>query len=334
MGIRIVALLILLSLGCTQTQDSDYALNPSDQLTVTTDLANFYTAFDSIRGDANPRNHKHILETLFLAKASPGQRSMIDVRRYKDSEYLENIARYPKFYESLRPTILATDSIAAQIESKLKKLQELYPNLKPAQIFFTMGAFRSNGTTLQDRVLIGSELALVSQTTDLSEFPKDYWAREYWKSRPLDHIVKLNIHEYVHTQQKESLNTPLFVTALREGAAEFITDIVMNIPKEENHEPSIQYGIQHETEVMDAFVQDMFNTDYGYWLWSNANNPFGTRDLAYFVGYILSEKFYNSHANSVEAIASLIELNYSNPQTVQQFIDEIGYFPRPLNSYQ
>jgi hypothetical protein len=39
-------------------------------------------------------------------------------------------------------------------------LKVVYPELRHAKIYFTVGAMRSNGTTLDSMVLIGSEFAM------------------------------------------------------------------------------------------------------------------------------------------------------------------------------
>ena len=50
------------------------------------------------------------------------------------------------------------------------KLEELYPDLKPADIYFTMGAMRSPGSALNGHVLIGSEFAFADEHTVSSKF--------------------------------------------------------------------------------------------------------------------------------------------------------------------
>ena len=331
---KYLLLFLLAFLGCSDKKQPTIALEATDKLVISDDLKNFYEAFDEIRRTTSVKEQKKYLQTLFLDKATSGQQSMIAARNYKASEYLDNIKKYPKFFESLRNTMLSSDTLAKSIDASLLKLKEIYPEMKPAKVFFTVGAFRSNGTTLKDRVLIGCELAMVNEQTDLSEFPEDYWARNYWKSNPLENLLKLNVHEFVHTQQVENLQAPLFSVALREGVAEFISDLAMGISKDENIEPSIRYGRENEDAVMTAFTKDMFNKDFGFWLWSNAENKFNTRDLAYFVGYILAERYYQQNDDKSLAIKQLIELDYTNDKKVEDFINAIHYFPKPLAEYR
>ncbi len=325
--------MIFLFVSCKNETQSIGTDPESNQLVITQDIKNFYTAFDSIKANTSEKLKGKFLKELFLKNASSGQRAMMKARNYKPKEYLEIIALYPNFFESMRETMMNAQSLGEKIDSNLQILRKYYPNMEPAQVFFTIGAFRSNGTTMGDKVLIGSEMAMVNSKTDLSEFPADYWARNYWKTNPIENIIKLNVHEFVHTQQAENLNAPLFVIALREGVAEFIADKVMGISKSENHEPSIKFGRENEEEVINEFIKDMFKKDFGYWLWSNQENKFNTRDLAYFVGYVIAEKYYLSQTDNAEAIKSLIQLDYTNVQEVEKFIDATNYFPKKLSSY-
>lgn len=320
--------------GCTNTNPSNIMEDSSDQMVYSEDLLNFYLAFDSIQTTNSDKSKLKILKDIFLDNASNGQKSMIKARKYKATEYLNNIKQYPNFFESLRPTMMNVPNLSTELDSYITKFKVLYPEMKPAKIYFTVGAFRSNGTTLKDKVLIGSELALVDSITDLSEFSDDYWAREYWKSNPYNKLLKLNIHEYIHTQQNEDTSAPLYVAALREGVAEFISDLIFGIQKNDSTEPSIIYGRNNEEDIMIEFTKDMFNTDYGYWLWSNESNKFNTRDLAYFAGYVLAEKYYTDLSDKRLAIKNMIELDYRDEKIVEQFIDNIAYFPKKMNQYK
>jgi hypothetical protein len=67
-------------------------------------------------------------------------------------------------------------------------------------MYFTVGGLRSGGTTIDDMVLIGSEIATGNASTDVSEFPNK-WLEGVFKNQKADNIIPLNIHEYVHTSK-------------------------------------------------------------------------------------------------------------------------------------
>ena len=114
------------------------------------------------------------------------------------------IRRYPKFWNSIRPYTQQAKAAAAGIEPYLQQFKKCYPSLRPASIYFTMGLFRSAATIKGSAVLIGSELATGGPGVDVSEFPptiKTFLTR-YYKTEPAKNLVPLNVHEYVHTQEK------------------------------------------------------------------------------------------------------------------------------------
>src|SRR5204863_9173009 len=88
---------------------------------------------------------------------------------------------------------------AVEIAKSIARFKELCPDLKEAKIFFTVGGLRSGGTTMNDMVLIGSEIATGSAATDVSEFTNN-WLAGVFKNQQADNLVSLNIHEYVHTK--------------------------------------------------------------------------------------------------------------------------------------
>jgi len=326
--------LFLFACGSKEQPSVINATPGNDESIINSDVHHFYEAFYSIQAAKDDDEASKMLHHLFLDKASKGQKAMIKARRYKAEEYLDAMKKYPKFFKSLHQNMKSTDAIRGDLDAVIQKFKAIYPNIKPAKIYFTVGAFRSNGTTQGDKVLIGSELALVDDQVDLSEFPEDYWAREYWSTNPIQNLLKLNIHEFVHTQQVENTNANLLIYCFREGVAEFVSDLAFNIDKQTSKEPSIIYGRENETKIIEAFTKDMFNKDFDYWLWSNKENPFGTRDLGYFVGYVIAEKYYNDSTNKQQAIKDIIEVDYKNEKEVEELIDKIGYFEKVLKEYR
>ena len=235
------------------------------------------------------------------------------------------INRYPKFWNSIRPHTLAVQSKAKQIDSSIARLQLLYPSLRPAHIYFTIGGLRSGGTTTNDMVLIGAEIATGTADTDVSEFP-DKWLEGVFKSQDPDNIVPLNIHEYVHTQQKGSSKN-LLGQSIREGACDFITELVIGKPMSNNY---IVYGREHEPELKEQFRKEMFTAFYSNWLYNGASAK-TVADLGYFMGYAICKAYYDRASDKKKAIRQIIELDYSNENEVEKFLKRSGYYTERID---
>jgi len=174
-----------------------------------TDIGNFWVAYDSIHSTSDSLKQLQYLQKLYIDKGTPGLKAFMEVRDYTPQEWVHSIRRYPMYWASIRANTLRVETAARDIAPYLKKLKKLYPNLRPASIYFTVGALGSGGTTQDSMVLIGTELAVRMKTTDVSEFPK---AKQAFLSRnnrsdPFKDIAITNIHEYVHTQEKASGST-------------------------------------------------------------------------------------------------------------------------------
>jgi hypothetical protein len=201
--------------------------------------------------------------------------------------------------------------------------------MQSGKIYLGMGNFRTNGTTVDSMVLFGAEMAFTDTTVNTSEFPPSYqYFKDYIRDYdPIHNVRFLAAHEFVHTQQVEAYNTSLLAIVLREGSAEFIASLCMESP---SVVPAIAYGDANRDTVFQRFKQELFNQHPAWWVWSGAPNPFGQRDLGYYIGYALSEHYYNQAADKQQAIADLIELDYSDAAAVESFVDQMGYFKQPL----
>lgn len=297
---------------------------------VTTDMDNFWNAYDAIVTEADSSKHLPLIDSLYINKGSAGLKAIMEARNYTSQEYVELIKTYPKFFSSLRSNTLKSKQFADEINGGIDRLEALYPRLKPAKIYFTIGCMRTNGTTRDSLVLIGSELAMLDEQTDISEFDEQTqgWLEAFIDTQPLDNLVLLNVHEYVHTQQHAQVNNLLSI-ALREGIAEFVSTRAMNSP---SASPAIEFGKKNAAAVRDKFEQEMFYfNNQPKWLWSNSPNEFGVRDLGYYIGYQMAENYYQQTEDKKAAINTMIELDYADEIEVENFVDQAGFFSASLD---
>ncbi|WP_316802630.1 DUF2268 domain-containing putative Zn-dependent protease [Pedobacter nototheniae] len=305
-----------------------YAQQPKQSI-ITTDIDNFWTAFDQLKTTTDSLKQLDILQQWYVDKGTPGLKAFMEAKGYTTALWLKCIRDYPKYWASIRPKTYQVKNLSKQFDPYLKKFKQLYPELKPAHIYFCIGAMRSGGTTQGDKVLIGAELATGNPEVDLSELPKNIqtWLSTYFGTNPFKDIVLLNMHEYVHTQEKRSGNT-LLAQSLFEGTADFVAELITGkVPGM----PYMTYGKAHEVELKQKFKAQMFLTNYGDWLYNGASNTFGVGDLGYYMGYSICKNYYNQAKNKKTAIKELIELDYGDDEIVENFLRKTNYFEGGFN---
>lgn len=290
------------------------------QLVYTSDIDNFWKAYDSLQTTSDSLRQLSFIQNLYISKGTPGLQAFMKARNYYGPLWVKLIRAYPKFWQSIRPNTLAVKNKAAAIESTIEKFKQLYPALKPATMYFTIGGLRSGGTTTGNMVLIGAEIATGNASTDVSEFTSK-WLAGVFKEQSEENVVPLNIHEYVHTQQQGEGNS-LLAQAITEGSCDFITELVIGNPMQSNY---INYGKAHEAELKASFMKEMFSDYYNRWLY-NGSNTTEVADLGYFMGYSICKSYYNQATNKKQAIKNIIELNYADTNAVEAFLVTSGYY--------
>lgn len=297
-----------------------------DQKFVSTDIDNFWKAYEQIVSTKDSVSQYTFLKEIYLDKATPGLKGIIEVRNYKEKDFVDMITKYPKFWMSIKPNTLKVKNLYSTINSDIKKLKKAYPDLKPSTIYFTVGAFRTNGTIQGNKILIGSELSLADRNTVIDELPD--WRKPFYKTQnPINEVALLCIHEYVHTQQKELVEN-LLSMCLYEGVAEFIS---CKVTGKKSASPAIAFGKANQKIVVDKFVSDMFTMKNNYnWIWGENRNELKIRDLGYYIGYEICERYYNQSTNKQKAIKELIELDYNNEKEVERIVDGANLLPKSL----
>jgi hypothetical protein len=294
---------------------------PGKSKVFTQDIDNFWIAYDSVRACKDSLQQVAFIKTLYVDRGSKGLKAFMVARNYSPALYVKLINRYPKFWNSVRPNTLAVKEKSAEIEKSILKLKAIYPALKDAEMYFTVGGLRSGGTTTGNMVLVGTEIATGNAATDVSEFTSK-WLAGVFKEQSAENIIPLNIHEYVHTQQTGDGDN-LLAQAIKEGSCDFITELVIGRPMQTNY---IKYGLLHEEELKANFKKDMFSPGLSNWLY-NGQNAKTVADLGYFMGYRICRWYYDKASNKSSAVKDIIELNYSDTAAVENFLIKYGYYP-------
>lgn len=291
---------------------------------VTDDIGRFWEAYDAVRRTDDPAQQLDLFQKLYLDRGTPGLYAFAEAKGYTAQTYVDTILAYPKYWDSVRPKTGNIRASLGKAEAYLDRFGQLYPGLRPASIYFEIGALRSAGTTLENKVLIGVEMAMGDPAVDTSQMPAGLqrFFSGYFASKPADNIDLLIVHEAVHTQERGDRKN-LLSQAIYEGVADFVAEKVTGRMPDL---PYVTYGPANDARIKAAFVRDMHANDYGGWLYNGTDNAFGVRDLGYYVGYAICARYYARSADKTRAIREMIELDFADPVAVEAFANRSGYF--------
>lgn len=291
----------------------------------TSDIDNFWVAYDSIQQTNEFSKKLYFINKLYIEKGTKGLNAFMKERDYNDSLYVKLIEEYPKFWNSIRPNTLTIQNKFTELNKAVENLKKLYPELKEAEMYFTIGGLSSGGTVTDNMVLVGAEVATGNSSVDMSEFKND-WLKNVFAKQSLDNIVYLNIHEYIHTQQNGDRNLVLN-QSIKEGACDFIAELAIETPIETQY---LSYGKNHESEIRELFKREMFSNNFSNWLYNGLQKGAGS-DLGYYVGYEICKSYYENAKDKSLAIKKIIELNYEEDEAVEAFLYESKYFKETID---
>lgn len=298
---------------------------------ITTDIKHFWEAYDKIKATKDSTEQISIIQNSYIDKATPGLTALMQVRNYTAQGFLNAINRYPNYWSSIRNNTLKADDYAQKINKAVQALNKLYP-LKPAKIYFSIGALRTGGTTLEDKVLIGAEISMADEKTNTDELKNDYpHLPSFFKTGPIDGLIFTNVHEYVHTQQKTTIGNTLLTQVVLEGVTELLAEKALKVS---SPNPQISFGKVNDAKIKAAFEKEMFSSSMANWLYNSPNNEFKMRDLGYYVGYAICEKYYAQAKDKKIAVKEMIELDYNKEEDLVAFVEKSKYFAKPLAVYK
>ena len=268
----------------------NFPKSPQDAKFVTSDIKNFWIAFDSVkRSKSNPFER-------YLKKGSIGLQGFIPNRIMSADSLLNMVERRREDYEKMR-------NIETKIKEKEKRiipyfyaLEYWYPYAVYPPVYFVIGRFNSGGTSSDDGLLIGAE-----------------------KLSSLDHLPELVIHESIHFQQKwpEGGNTNLLQQSILEGSADFIAELVTGI---KGNIKANEYGNNHKDALCKEFVQIMDQESMQDWLYGTSGKDNRPNDLGYWIGYEIVKAYFDKMKDKKLAVNHILNIdNYT------RFLRESGF---------
>ena len=289
----------------------------------TSDIDHFWQAYDSVKTTKDTLKQLEFIQTLYMDKASKGLKEFMESREHSAKRHLDNIIDYPKFWTSVRPHTLHIRSHVAAIEKVMSDFKVLYPAFDQPKVYFTIGVLNSGGTTTEDKILIGSEIATADSTVDASEVGS--WLQAVFKDNK--NVVYLVAHEAVHTQQNETGSGTakerhtLLEYCVAEGSCDFIAEVLL---KEPIVSPYMTYGKANEHALWETFQKEMYGPEYRNWLYNGTDAPGGHADLGYFIGYVICKSYYDKSTDKQKAIKEIIDLDYTK-KDLHEFLEKSGY---------
>jgi len=289
----------------------------------TSDIDRFWAAYDQAKTTSDTSIQRQLIQRLYIDKGSEGLHAFMKARDYDARMWVELINKYPRFWPSVRKNTLQVKTQAAAIVKNINYFKKLYPEMRPAKMYFTIGGLKSGGTISDNMVLVGAEIATADNNTDASELSD--WLKDVFKGQQGSNLVSVNVHEYVHTQQKEGGNS-LLAHSIREGSADFISELVTGKILNTAY---ATYGKQHEMSLKESFKIEMFGAELSKWLYNGSESK--QADLGYFMGYSICKSYYQNQVDKTLAIKNIMELDYKDTAQVHTFLAKSKYYEEPLH---
>ncbi len=278
---------------------------------LTIDIDHFWEAFDNLKNCKSFTDSVNSFQQLYLDRATDGLIDFIRVREFQAEKYVKLVAKYPKFYKSLRKNTFEVKKSEQTIETVFSKFKEIYPNFKPFKVCFAMGIMNTGGTISNNFVLIGTEIITSTKQMDLSEFENNEYRKTFEGGEDLQIKIKsLIAHECVHTQQAKSIDPnaikcELLYRVLREGSADFIAELVSGNLKIN------EYGDKNEKQIWTDFKNELCNENSNNWLYNYSTVKVKPADLGYFIGYKIAKEYYYNSLDKKKGVNDIIDM--TNP---------------------
>jgi Predicted Zn-dependent protease (DUF2268) len=291
-----LTLLVIFIIGLNSFSQTSFSNNPDSSVFLTQDIDNFWEAFDIFSKDttANPFG-KHYIDV-----GSAGVKGFTPHRIQSAEHLLGTVRRRRTDYEKVRQNTLHMKDKEKQCRSAFYALKYWYPEAVFPPVYFVIGAYNSGGTFNEEGLFIGAEMQ-----TDINNIPY------------------LVAHELIHFQQKNWAEYPtLLQQSIVEGSADFLGELISGA---NTNQKANDYGNRHEELLCREFVTRMDSTLYVDWLYGVSRKDDRPNDLGYWIGYKITEQYFNKAADKRMAIKEILDI-----KDYKAFLNKSGYLDKYL----
>lgn len=286
--------LLPLALPASAQNAASPALNHDPDAAVITaaDVRLFWSAYDLwlIRELGAPEKLAGVLQSEYLDKGSAGVKAFIPGRIESADNLARVILQHRDYYDAVRHNTEQMENFIPGIRKGLRALQRLYPEASFPAVYFVIGAQSSGGTSSGNALIIGSEMFGEG---------KRYLVQ-------LSDVVPMVMHELAHFQQKDHSKSDLLNSAMREGGADFIAELVAGRHIDEFNK---SYGDSHEQDLWRRFQADIkAGGKIENWMYVFEPKDGAPRDLGYYMGYKICQSYYQISKDKAAALKTIIEM--------------------------
>ncbi|QEM08813.1 TPR end-of-group domain-containing protein [Mucilaginibacter rubeus] len=276
--------------------------DPSKVHLVTTDVKNFWTAYDLAQKDT--ANRLKIYRQYYVDPGSPGLQDYFAYKVVSMKRFVRGHDKKPKFYAAIRKNTFTVDKQKPQMMASFAKFKEIYAQGKLPDVYFIIGSFSSGGTSTDNGLLIGLDQAV--RTADIPVDELSLWEKNNFGK--LDYLPNLVAHELIHYNQGGMLggDTTLLRAVLVEGMADFLGELISSRTANERLHV---WAKGHEKQIWADFEKEMYLKRAYNWI-ANSNQETADKpsDLGYWVGYQICKGYYDNSADKKQAIYDMLNI--------------------------
>ena len=270
-----------------------FSKDPQKAKFITSDIKNFWTAFDAIENSKNnPFDN-------YIKNGTIGLQGFISNRIISADSLLAMVQRKKQEYEKMRGIEKLIKEKEKLIKPYFYALEYWYPYAVYPPVYFVIGRYNSGGTSSEDGLLIGAE-----------------------KLTSLDHLPGLVIHESIHYQQKwpEGGETNLLQQSILEGSADFVAELVTGI---KGNIEANKYGTENKNELCKEFVQIMYKNSVQDWLYGTSGKDKRPNDLGYWIGFEIVKAYFDKMNDKKLAVNHILNID-----DYTRFLKDSGYLEK------
>jgi hypothetical protein len=227
--------------------------DPDQVKIVTTDIPNFWRAYDDASPLTDPQARADIFRREYFDPGSPAIGAFTDGRLVGPEHLAAVVAKYKAYYASTRAGMSLIGAEVLPLRDDMRRFKSFYPAVAFPNVYFVVGALNSGGTSSA-----GVGLIIGAEKVSRPPLPRGVEPAAD-AGQPVTVIPAMVSHELVHFNQDDGYSQNLLGLSLIEGSADFIGELADG---REASDRTWTFGCKNEDAIWSLFSQQRGSSDH------------------------------------------------------------------------
>lgn len=276
--------------------------DPNTVKIVTSDIDNFWRAFDLAKNEKNRSRKIAVFQTEYIEKGSSGLKDLLTSKIKLAENLVDKIDGSPAYYTPFRLATPHFKRLEERIRSRFVKFKSIYRDAVFPDVYFVVGDGSSGGMNSNSGLVVAADTYGASWGGS-ADHPVRWMTAV---AGAVDKVLGTVAHETCHYNQRYGISQPTLLSeSIREGSCDWLGELA-GVQRVKRYIKTFDFS--DDGEIWRDFKANMYKTGYPKVIYKGEKVSVRPDDLDQHVAYLITRQYYRRAKDKNQAVRDILNI--------------------------